>query len=64
MCHMLAHMPKEVPKLPSQVWHQSTSTFPYFKGVTNIVAWWVISPILAGAVGAAVFWLARTFVLR
>ncbi|KAK7199060.1 phosphate-Repressible Phosphate Permease-like protein [Novymonas esmeraldas] len=45
-------------------WADSQPEFPFVKGVAPIIASWFISPLLTGAVAAAIFGSVRTFVLR
>ena len=46
------------------VWSASSTEFPYFSGVSAIVASWAISPVLSALVAAAFFLAARSLVLR
>ncbi|GBF97831.1 sodium phosphate symporter [Raphidocelis subcapitata] len=45
-------------------WYSKTKSFPYVSGIVPIVLSWIISPVLAGLVGAIIFIIVRTFVLR
>lgn len=46
------------------IWSQSSSTFPYFKGVAAICTSWVVSPVVAGTFSIIVFFSVRLIVLR
>ncbi|CAL8471759.1 g11301 [Coccomyxa elongata] len=46
------------------MWHASKSEFPYFQGISSIVASWFVSPICSGIIVFILFGLLRTFVLR
>ncbi|CAM9299458.1 unnamed protein product [Choristocarpus tenellus] len=46
------------------VWHEDTDTFPFVKGISSIVASWVISPVFSAILACALFLFVRTFVLR
>eukprot|EP00752_Nemacystus_decipiens_P014274 g12695.t1 len=46
------------------VWYEEADLFPYLKGVSAIVASWVLSPVLSGFIAVALFLFVRTFVLR
>lgn len=46
------------------VWQKRTDIFPYLRGVSAIVASWVISPLCAALLSSALFYLVRTLVLR
>lgn len=45
-------------------WYSKTKVFPYVGGIVPIVLSWVISPVLAAIVGAIIFIIVRTLVLR
>ncbi|GBF99738.1 sodium phosphate symporter [Raphidocelis subcapitata] len=45
-------------------WYGRTASFPYISGIVPVVLSWVISPVLAGLVGAILFVIVRTLVLR
>lgn len=46
------------------IWSESKDDFPFFTGVTAIVASWFISPVLSGICAATLFLIVRYFVLR
>ncbi|CAN0347857.1 unnamed protein product [Pylaiella littoralis] len=46
------------------VWYEEVDRFPYLKGVSAIVASWVISPFLAGIMAVVLFGVVRSTVLR
>ncbi|CAM9960275.1 unnamed protein product [Scytosiphon promiscuus] len=46
------------------VWYEKADLFPYLKGVSAIVASWVLSPVLSGVIAVFLFLFVRTFVLR
>lgn len=46
------------------VWHDDEDEFPYFSGISAVVASWFISPICSGLLAALLFFLVRAFVLR
>ncbi|CAN0045106.1 unnamed protein product [Ectocarpus fasciculatus] len=46
------------------IWHQETDIFPYAKGMSVIVSFWVLSPVLAGIVATGMFFAMRAVVLR
>lgn len=46
------------------VWQATTDRFPYFTGMSAIVASWLISPLFSGIMSAFLFSTVRTFVLR
>ncbi|CAM9387743.1 unnamed protein product, partial [Scytosiphon promiscuus] len=46
------------------VWYEEADLFPYLKGVSAIVASWVLSPVLSGVIAVILFLFVRTFVLR
>ena len=45
-------------------WYEEADIFPYLKGVSSIVASWVLSPVFSGIIAVALFSTVRTFVLR
>jgi len=46
------------------VWSESSDDFPYFKGISAVVASWFISPILSGILALILFFFVRLLVLR
>ena len=46
------------------VWYEEADMFPYLKGVSAIVASWALSPVFSGIIALALFFSARTFILR
>ncbi|CAB1100651.1 unnamed protein product [Ectocarpus sp. CCAP 1310/34] len=46
------------------VWYEEADLFPYLKGISAIVASWVLSPVLSAVIAVALFLFMRTFVLR
>ncbi|CBJ33038.1 high affinity phosphate transporter, probable [Ectocarpus siliculosus] len=46
------------------VWYEKADLFPYLKGISAIVASWVLSPVLSAVIAVALFLFMRTFVLR
>lgn len=46
------------------VWNKRIPEFPFISGVLSIVVSWFVSPVIAGAISAGLFFLLRTFVLR
>lgn len=45
------------------VWHEGSSRFPYFRGISAIVVSWVIAPVVCGGVSHVLFFLLRRLVL-
>ena len=45
-------------------WNKSTDKFPFIKGVSSIVASWLISPFIAAIFTSCFFYILRTIVLR
>ena len=45
-------------------WNKSTSRFPFIKGVSSIIASWLISPFIASIFTSCFFYIIRTTVLR
>lgn len=46
------------------VWYEKADHFPYLSGVSAIVASWVLSPVISGAIAVGLFFAVRNLVLR
>lgn len=46
------------------IWHDDKDDFPYFSGISSVVASWFISPILSGILAALLFFVVRALILR
>ena len=46
------------------VWYEKEDVFPFLKGISSIVASWVLSPVFSGILAVMLFVSVRTFVLR
>ncbi len=46
------------------LWFDTQSSFPWLVGVTKILIFWLVAPILTGLVAAVLFLLLRVLVLR
>lgn len=46
------------------IWSESSDEFPYFKGISAIVASWFISPILSAILAMILFFVVRLVILR
>ena len=45
-------------------WNSEQDDFPFFNGISSVVASWFISPGLASVLAAGLFFVVRMFVLR
>jgi len=45
-------------------WNTQQGSFPYSKGLLPVVLSWFFSPVIGGSLGAIIFLLNRTFILR
>lgn len=46
------------------IWHDDSDDFPYFTGISSVVASWFISPILSAILAALLFFVVRLIILR